>query len=191
MKSKYLESAEVQNLKNVLTDIEWLPLWVALETGLRIGDVLALRCSDVRPDGIHYKAQKTGKRGIAKISAELRRRLRKRGEWLFPSPKKSGAPLTRQACWQRIKRATKRANLDASGVSPHALRKVFAVELYREKGFKATQQALQHSNTATTEIYAFADWSTGANADLPLTRRDLQLIVKMCLEALGDQRRKK
>ena len=190
MKSKYLESEEVQILKKMLTPAEWLPLWLALETGLRIGDVLALRCSDVRRDGIHYKAQKTGKRGVAKISAPLRKQLRKSGEWLFPSPKKFGSPLTRQACWQRIKRAMQRARLDSSGVSPHAFRKVFAVELYREKGFKATQEALQHSNTATTEIYAFADWSTGANADLPLTRKDLQLIVKMCLEALGDHKKK-
>ena len=65
------------------------------------------------------------------------------------------------------------------------MRKVFAVELYREKGFQAVQEALQHSFAATTEIYSFADWDTGKNADLPLTRRDLKLIVKMVLEALG------
>jgi hypothetical protein len=60
------------------------------------------------------------------------------------------------------------------------------VELYREKGFKAVKEALQHNNSATTEIYSFADWNTGKNADLPLKRRDLQLIVKMVLEALGE-----
>lgn len=60
------------------------------------------------------------------------------------------------------------------------------MELYREKGFKAVQTALQHSNAATTEIYSFADWSTGTNADEPLRRRDLQLIIKMVIEALGE-----
>ena len=74
------------------------------------------------------------------------------------------------------------------GISPHSMRKVFAVELYREKGFRAVQEALQHANCATTEIYSFADWSTGENADLPLKRKDLQLIVKLVLEALGDVR---
>ena len=86
-----------------------------------------------------------------------------------------------------IKRAAERAGVESEGTSPHSLRKVFAVELYREKGFKAVQEALQHTNTATTEIYSFADWSTGASAELPLKRKDLQLIVKMVLEALGEQ----
>ena len=76
--------------------------------------------------------------------------------------------------------------MDPEGVSPHTLRKVFAVELYREKGFKAVQEALQHTNGATTEIYSFADWSTGKNAEEPLKRKDLQLIVKMVIEALGE-----
>ena len=65
------------------------------------------------------------------------------------------------------------------------MRKVFAVELYREKGFEEARKALQHNNSATTEIYTFADWNTGKNADLPLKRRDLQLVVRMCLEAIG------
>ena len=76
--------------------------------------------------------------------------------------------------------------MNPEGISPHTLRKVFAVELYREKGFKAVQTALQHTNSATTEIYSFADYATGDNANEPLRRRDLQLIIKMVIEALGD-----
>ena len=146
-----------------------------------------LFCGKVRYDGIHFTAQKTGKRGLAPISEDLRRALRrgKAGDWLFPSPYKIDRHLTRQAVWERIKRGAKVAGVDLEGVSPHALRKSFAVELYREKGFKAVQAALQHRNAATTEIYSFADWSTGENADKPLCRRDLQLVVKMVLEALG------
>ena len=164
----------------------FLPLLLSLETGLRVGDVVALRVSAVKPDGVHYTAQKTHKRGVAPISAELRKRLNKKGKWLFPSPYKQGAHITRQAVWHRIKTAGKRAGIDLDGLSPHTMRKVFAVELYREKGFKAVQEALQHNNSATTEIYSFADWNTGKNADLPLKRRDLQLIVKMVLEALSE-----
>lgn len=50
------------------------------------------------------------------------------------------------------------------------------------------QEALQHRNAATTEIYSFADWATGESAELPLKRKDLQLVVKMVLEALGESR---
>lgn len=186
MRSKYLDAPEVRGLRECLTEGEWLPLWLALETGLRIGDVVKLKRENLKPDGLHYRAQKTRKQGVAQVSAELRRRLPARGKWLFPSPYKKGEHITRQCAWARIKRAAKRAGLNPEGVSPHSLRKVFAVELYREKGFEAVKKALQHANALTTEVYSFADWNTGENANLPLTRRDLQLVVRMVLEALGE-----
>ncbi len=188
MKSKFLENPEIAALRACLGAEAWLPLWVALETGLRVGDVVRIKVANVKADGIHYRAEKTGKYGIAKISGELRKNLRKKGKWLFPSPYKREAHITRQCVWARIKKAAERAGLEKAGISPHSLRKVFAVELYREQGFKAVQQALQHANSATTEIYSFADWGTGAQAEIPLKRRDLQLIVKMVLEALGENR---
>ena len=186
MKSVYLEPSTIEALKLHTSEHAWLPLWLSLETGLRVGDVVALKVNQVKRDGIHYTAQKTGKKGIAPISHELRKKLNKKGKYLFPSPQDPTKHLTRQAVWARIKAAAHSAGIDLKGVSPHSLRKSFAVELYREKGFEAVKKALQHNNAATTEIYSFADFNTGENADLPLKRRDLQLIVKMCLEALGD-----
>lgn len=188
MKSKYLDKSELGKLRAMLAEEAWLPFWVSLETGLRIGDVIKLKKANLKEDGLHYKAQKTGKNGIAKISKALRQELSKRrGKWLFPSPYKRDAHITRQCAWARIKAACKRAGLPDEGISPHSLRKVFAVELYREKGFKAVQEALQHNSAATTEIYSFADWSTGENAEKPLQRKDLQLIVQMVIEALGEK----
>ena len=187
MKSQYIEPKELEKLRSVSAEEAWLPLWVSLETGLRIGDVVKLRKANLKPDGLHYKAQKTGKNGVARISADLRRELAaKRGKWLFPSPYKAGKHITRQCAWARIKAACERAGVEPKGVSPHSLRKVFAVELYREKGFRAVKEALQHNSAATTEIYSFADWSTGENSELPLQRKDLALVVKMVIEALGD-----
>lgn len=186
MRSKYIERSEITALRASSDEDAWLPLWLSLETGLRVGDVVKLRRANLQEDGLHYRAQKTRKSGVARISSELRQRLKGRGKWLFPSPYKSGEHITRQCVWARIKAAAKRAGIDPAGVSPHSLRKVFAVELYRERGFKAVQEALQHNNAATTEIYSFSDWSTGKNAEAPLQRRDLQLIVKMVIEALGD-----
>lgn len=187
MKSKYVDKAELEKLRAVSAAEAWLPLWVSLETGLRIGDVVKLRKANLKPDGLHYKAQKTGKNGVASISAALRRELSaQRGKWLFPSPYKAGEHITRQCAWARIKAACKRAGIEPEGVSPHSLRKVFAVELYRDKGFKAVKEALQHNSAATTEIYSFADWNTGENSELPLRRKDMALLVKMVIEALGD-----
>ena len=185
MRSRFLEDSEIKALQEALDTEAFLPLVVSLETGIRIGDVVSLRVSDVKKDGIHFTAKKTKKAGIAKISQKTRKKLRTGGVWLFPSPYKAGKHITRQAVWARIKRAGKSAGVDLEGLSPHSMRKAFAVELYKQKGFKATQEALQHSKACTTEIYAFADWSTGEKSELPLQRRDLQLIVKMVLEALG------
>lgn len=185
MQSRFLEEKELKKLRADLGDLAFLPLIVSLETGLRIGDIVSLRVKDLKQDGLHYTAHKTGKPGIAKISANTRKMLNKRGKWLFPSPYKKGKHLTRQAVWSRIKKASEKCGIDSEGVSPHSMRKVFAVELYRKKGFKAVQEALQHEYASTTEIYSFADWNTGDNANLPLTRKDLQLVVKMVLEALG------
>ena len=187
MRSRYLEESELKKLRSVIDEEAFLPLLLSLETGIRVGDIVALKVKDLQADGVHYVAQKTQKSGVAPISAALRRRLPKKGKWVFPSPYKAGKHITRQAVWARIKAAGKRAGLDLEGLSPHAMRKVFAVELYRKKGFKAVQQALQHNYASTTEIYTFSDWNTGENADLPLKRRDLQLIVKMVLEAIGEK----
>lgn len=183
MKSEYINIDDIEAFRDRLTVVEWLPLWVMLETGLRVGDVVALRVCDVKADGIHYTAQKTGKKGVAKISKKLRDALPMRGRWLFPG--RNGRHLTRQAVWYRVKKAAERAGQSANGKSPHSFRKTFAVELYRERGFRAVQNALQHDSAATTEIYSFADWNTGENACLPLLRKDMQLLVKMVLEALG------
>ena len=192
MRSRFLEQSEIKNLQTALGSEAFLPLLVSLETGIRIGDVVALKRSAIKKDGIHYQAKKTKKWGIAKISAKTRKKLLendKNGEiWLFPSPYKAGRHITRQAIWQRLKKAGKSCGIDLDGLSPHSLRKVFAVELYREKGFQAVKEALQHNYSATTEIYTFADWNTGENASMPLTRKDLPLIVKMVLEAIGKEK---
>lgn len=194
MKSRYVGIEEVEKIKKEAGEEAFLPFWISLETGLRIGDVLKLKFADVKPDGIHYKAEKTGKKGVATITANLRTELSYRGKgrqknaYIFPSPKKHGAHLTRQAMWARVKKAGAAADVDLEGLSPHTFRKIYAVELYREKGFNAVKKALQHTSNASTEIYAFADWATGKNADEPLRRRDLQLIIKMVLEALDHKR---
>lgn len=188
MKTRYLTPDEVRRLAAASSAEEWLPLRVAVETGLRIGDVLKIRAGDFVRGGVRYRAQKTGKLGRAALSDELVLALYRssRGtRWCFPSPRDSRRHLTRQACWARMKRAAKRAGVDPLGVSPHSLRKVFAVELLRRSNLGEVQRALQHDRLDTTELYALADWATGSNAELPLTRGDLPRIVGQILALFG------
>ena len=179
MKSKYIDENELAILQEIATSREFLPLAVSLETGLRIGDVLKLKHEDIQYSCINFVAQKTGKAGKARISRALARDLiRPNGsEWCFPGRDKK-YPLTRQAVWARVKRICARAGIDPDGISPHSMRKVFAVELYKEEGAEAARRALQHSDLRTTELYVLSDWLTGKNADEPLLRKDIEKIVQ-------------
>ena len=189
MKTIFLDEEQVETIAAHLPADAWLPLWIAAETGMRIGDVVSLKRSSICGLEIHYTAQKTGKDGVAAICAELgaaiaRFTARSRRRWLFPSPKNPRKHLTRQACWYRVKRACENAGVDPEGIAPHSFRKYFAVKLYREKGLKAVQNALQHDRATTTEIYALSDFSTGKNAKQPLLRRDLQFIIEQVTAAV-------
>lgn len=179
MKSKYIEDSELDVLQSALTKNEFLPFAVSLETGLRVGDVVKLRHEDIRGGYLYFVAQKTKKAGRSKISRALARELRSANgsEWCFPGkdPKKH---LTRQAVWQRIKRACATVGLDADGISPHTMRKVFAVECAKTEGAEFARRALQHSDLQTTDLYILSDWTTGKNALEPLRRCDIPKIVE-------------
>lgn len=191
IKSRYIEKNELSRVKklSMKTDKlarDFLPLAVSLATGLRVGDVVKIRPTDIKGDGIEYIAEKTGKKGFAKCPRSLIAEMWKgaSSEWVFPSPTKRGQHITRQAVWKRAKHFAKLANINADGFSPHSMRKVFAVETYKNHGAKAAQNALQHSRIDTTELYIFSDFSTGLNAEKPLLRRDIDMVVKMVVQAI-------
>ncbi len=186
MKARFLSSDELQRLQAACSFDDWLPFEIALQTGMRIGDVLCLQAQNIGCGEIRYTAQKTGKHGVAPCDRELCdivRRGKRLGEFVFPG-KRVGTHLTRQQAWNRIKSAAKRAKINPEGVSPHALRKSFAVRLYQREGLEAVQNALQHNRVSTTEIYTLSDWISGENARLPLTRADIPYIVERVFDAL-------
>lgn len=157
MRSQYLDKTKYNKLYSVMQYDNVLALRVALETGMRIGDVLALRTSDLRARTITYTAQKTGKSDRKVIDKQLADELRRNSHngYLFPgrSGKKS---RTRQTVYTDLRKAC-----DTLGVSehitPHSTRKTMAVDYFHEHGLEATQAALQHDRSDTTMLYAFAD----------------------------------
>ena len=190
MKTSYITPEQVKEIAAHLSEREWLSLWVSAETGLRVGDVVSLRKMQITAAGIYFVAQKTRKCGIAPISDELRKALKSScasSRWVFPSPRDPRKHITRQAVWYRVKRACERAGIDPEGVAPHSFRKYFAVETFKREGLRATQSALQHDRTITTEDYAMSDFITGENAEKPLLRRDLTLVVKLVAAALKNR----
>lgn len=194
MKAKFLTGYELELIKQATKPELWLPFALALETGLRVGDVAKIKKSDIFEENgcffVDFVANKTKKRGKAQISKPLAKALTLSNNgsvWAFPSPKDKTKHITRQALHARIKSACERAHVGANGVSPHSMRKNFAVELYKREGITAVARALQHSNISTAELYALSDWISGENAKRPLLREDLPRIIEAVKDALDKE----
>lgn len=154
-------------------------VWLLMvETGVRVSDAVGAKNGDFDTSGYyHFTAHKTGKDGRAKVSPDFLRKYvdRKQPEkLLFPSPRKPGKPVTRQAVFAHIKRAARLCGLDETHIATHTARKSFAVATYREKGLGATMHALQHRDASTTLLYAMSDDPlVGLRDDLKEVREDV------------------
>lgn len=85
-----------------------------------------------------------------------------------------------------MKRAAARCGVDPAGISPHSLRKCFAVALMREHGLDAVKKALQHSNEAVTRVYAYADTVLRFDSDAPIRWCDVELLVDYILDRIKE-----
>lgn len=177
LKTEYLLNREVERVLAVLTPGNALVVRAQLETGLRVGDVLALQYFQLK-NNFWITEQKTGKKRHVGMSTQLIDDIRAyarrviprptlaaaaRGEagaavcWAFPSPGNWRKHRTRQAVWKDIKRAAAAFRLKVNA-GTHSMRKVYAVELMRKYGdLERVKRALNHSNDSVTLIYAMAD----------------------------------
>lgn len=185
-RSRYINDYEIDLLKSSMGVSFWLPFAVSHDTGLRIGDVLKIKHTDIDGNILHYTAQKTGKSDTIVLDNGIAAILKKKNgsAYCFPSPRNSSKHLTRQAAWARIKTAARNSGVNALNCSPHSIRKHFAVDLYKRYGAEAVKAALQHSDIKTTEIYFLSDFLTDENSRLPLLRRDLGFVVDIISDAV-------
>ncbi len=171
MKSEYLNPRLYDRLYQCMQPENVLALRLAVETGLRIDDVLRLKHSDfVNSRKFVFYAKKTGKKGTKRISKALSTDIfttysQRSGnsDYLFPG-RKRGKHRTRQAVWNDLHNAAQRMGIKEH-VSPHSARKTYAVELRKTEGLAAVQKELQHDRQSTTMIYAFADLLRGGPGD--------------------------
>ncbi|MBR6620512.1 MAG: tyrosine-type recombinase/integrase [Clostridia bacterium] len=157
MITDYLPLNEYSRLFPYLSYDNYLCLRVSLETGLRIGDVVALRTAALCGNKITYIAQKTGKYGTAIISKELAEKLHRvaGNVYIFESNSSKNGHRTRQTVWKDVKKAAKIAGIDRN-IAPHSARKTYAVQTFKNKGFAAAKRELQHDDPATTMLYVFS-----------------------------------
>lgn len=152
---------EVDRVLALLTPDNRLAVRVCLQTGLRIGDVLALRRSDLAKGPQFWITEaKTGKRRRVQLPHALHAELLATcGDvWAFPSRYGDDhGHRTRQAVWRDLKRAQKALRLKIN-VGTHSARKTYAVRLMAKYHDVAkVQRALGHDRPTTTMIYAMAD----------------------------------
>lgn len=158
MKTSYLKPEIYNKIYGIMQYKNVLALRVSLETGLRIDDVLKIKKSDLIGRTIRGVSEKSEKPFKKVISVDLSNRLKEiSGKiYIFEHRFKTGEHRTRQAVWKDLKKASRILGLNGN-IAPHSARKTYAVELFKDSGFDKVQKELQHDNSSTTMIYAFAD----------------------------------
>ena len=173
----FLDDPEIDRLL-AATPPEWrLILFTAVRTGLRRGELMALRWADlhlhadpptlrvqysvrIEPDGtLHTKEPKGGRPRTVPLTHDLAAALRahrppraKPSALVFPGP--VHGHLDHQRLWRVTAQAARDADLDKH-VHPHLLRHTFASQCYR-RGIppQLVQMWLGHAQLSTTERYA-------------------------------------
>ena len=157
MTTTYIDGDQLELVLVLLTGPNRLACQLALHTGLRISDVLALRTDQIKPR-LTVREAKTGKSRRITIPTKLLASIKEQAGDMWAWPGRDPAKRrTRQAVWADVKRAQRALRLPAN-IGPHSLRKTYAVRQFSKSGdLGKVQMALNHSDMAVTVLYAMAD----------------------------------
>lgn len=128
-------------------------------TGLRVGDIISLKVSDVQKDLLICE-HKTGKPNRTHINSTLRKELDKYikdmnlspDDWLFPSSEGSNNHVSRAQVWRAIRKAGEACGIPNLG--SHTMRKTFGRLWYESGGsIVSLQKLFNHTSQAVTLNY--------------------------------------
>lgn len=143
-------------LRRHCSERDYILFLIGINTGLRVGDLLKLKTSDVlRKKSIQVlegKTQKPRKINLTNIYDEVQAYAKANdSEWLFPSRKGDKAISTTQA-YRSITKASEFAEVDSVGT--HTMRKTFGYWFYKStKDVAKLQTILNHSHPQITLTY--------------------------------------
>jgi len=171
---KFLTSTEMQRLINTSKeqkDFKHRQLSAMLilmyHCGLRVSELISLPINGIHYDKRQIKIKGKGaKERIVPISEFAIKEVleyskirdfhikEKNNNWLFPSVKNKGKPITRDAFYKQLKKLALLTGIYPSRISPHVLRHSFATQLLRHNAdLRSVQKMLGHESITTTEIY--------------------------------------
>lgn len=167
-RADWLDRPAMGHVLAALMPANRLVMECCMATGLRVGDVLALKTADVQHGPrMTVREQKTGKSRRVYWPAELRlRMLQQAGRvWVFEGRNDWRKHRTRSAVYKDLQRAAR--VFRASGVVPkgaqvstHTGRKIRAVDEFRRTGSMGKVAALLNHDEGHSEVtllYALAD----------------------------------
>jgi site-specific recombinase XerD len=159
-----IATEDLEKLLMVLDDIrDRVMILLLLRTGMRIGELLELRVTDINlPEHkiMIYIGEKNYQGRVVYFSDDAREALlawlairKQEKRYLFYGP--SGNPLSYVSAWSRITNCFKRAGLSHKPYSPHCLRHTFATEVLNAgMRLEVVQQLMGHMNIEITRRYA-------------------------------------
>lgn len=159
-RSDYIPEESFNILLKALMPQNRLALQVALETGLRIDDVLHIKTEQMIKERFTIKEMKTGKRRRIRITKALREEcLLYAGRfYVFEHRLDQNKPRTRQAVYKDLKRACKLFRVNGYQISPHTARKIYSVGLFdKYNSVDKVKDTMKHSNSRVTELYTNSD----------------------------------
>lgn len=166
MRAEWVKRDEFAVLLGAMMPQNRLVMQVALATGLRVGDVLAMRTEQIRKGRFTIREEKTGKARRVYIPQFLRDEILRHAGRFFAFEGRCDAKKhrTRAAVYKDLRRVAVLYRLDgkriAAHVSTHTARKIWAVDVYHEQGLGKLQERLNHADASTTLLYAMADQLT-------------------------------
>lgn len=132
-------------------------LFLQLNTGLRISDIITLKYKDIMFGKLEIKERKTGKPQVTRVNIDVVEYLFNNkineGEYIFWNEKCNPKSLIRKV-ERQIQNACDMENINREFISTHSFRKTFATDAYnRTKDIVVVQELLNHSSSAVTQRY--------------------------------------
>ncbi|PHB58149.1 tyrosine-type recombinase/integrase [Bacillus wiedmannii] len=144
-------------LKRHCSERDYIMFLIGINTGLRVGDLLKLKTSDVKKKKkIIIQEGKTKKPRTIKLDNiynEIQAYANTvTSEWLFPS-RKGDKPITTTQAYRQLNKAAEMADI-TEGIGTHTMRKTFGYWFYKQyKDVAKLQAILNHSHPQITLTY--------------------------------------